>query len=527
MLDVLLRGGRVIDGTGAPGVQADVGIAGDRIAYVGAGEAPEASRVVDVTGQVVAPGVIDIHSHADFSLLEERSGKSAVRQGVTTEVVGNCGQSYAPLTDLSRREATEVSRGRQPSVEVTWSSVGEYLDEVRKGNGPNTYFLVGHGALRAAVVGPDDRDATEEELRRMGALLDEGLQHGARGMSTGLEFMPGRAASAEELGQMAEVVGNHGGFLASHIRNRDRRFVAAVDEMIGAARRGGVRLQLSHLMAKPGHAPGAWETVLERMEQANRDGGSVAADMIPYDTGPGLPLGFLPGWALEGGPKAILERLRDPEQYAKIRTDYDRYWLFVAQGHWDRLTVAFTKAHPEWIGTAFDVLAQELGKEPIDVLLQLFLDEGEALSQVLVNGRLFSEEHVRACLTHPRFVLSSDGWRGTRDGGEGEYGNHPACWGWVPKILGHYVREERALALEEAIRKMTSFPAERLGLDDRGRVQEGRFADLMVFDPGTVNTTSSFLRPVSTPTGISHVLVNGQAVVSSGEATGALAGHVL
>lgn len=527
MLDVLLRGGIVIDGTGAPAFRADLGLAGDRIAYVGLNGPQDAARVLDVTNHVVAPGVIDIHSHSDFTWLEERTGRSAVRQGVTTEVVGNCGQSYAPLTDLNRDSAAEVSRGRQPRVEVTWRSVAEYLEVVRQGNGQNCYFLVGHGTLRGAVVGPDDRPATREEIAGMQALLDEGMAQGARGLSTGLEFMPGSAATADELGAMAEVVGRRGGFLASHIRNRDARFVEAVDEMIGAARRGGTPLQLSHLMVKPGHAPRAWETVIEHMEAARADGVDVVADMIPYDTGPGLPTAFLPGWALEGGPTALLERLRTPGLYARIRADYDRYWRFVAMGEWDRLTVAVSSAHPDWVGERFDMLAVRLGIEPIDVLLKLFLDEGERLGQLLVNGRLFSEAHVRACLTHPLFILSSDGWRGTRDGGEGEVANHPNCWGWVPKILGPYVRDAGLLSLEEAIRKMTAYPADRLGLDDRGRVSEGLFADLFVFDPATVDTAASFTHPAARPVGIPHVFVNGRAVIEDGVSTGVLAGTVL
>lgn len=529
MLDLLFRGGSVVDGTGAPAYRAEVGVAGGRIALIAreGAEVPEAAQVIHVAGQMVAPGVIDIHSHSDFTWLEERVGRSAVRQGVTTEVVGNCGQSYAPLTDLNLQAATDVSRGRQPSVELSWRTVAGYLDEVRKGNGQNCYFLVGHGALRGAVVGPDDRAATPGEIARMQALLEEGLQQGARGMSTGLEFMPGSAANADELGAMAEVLGRRGGFLASHIRNRDAFFVEAVDEMIGAARRGRTALQLSHLMVKPGHKPGAWDAVIEHMEAARAEGIDVVADMIPYDTGPGLPTAFLPKWALEGGAPALLKRLRDPELYRQIRGDYDRYWRFVAMGEWERLTVAVSMAHPDWIGDRFDSLATKLGIEPIDVLLKLFLDEGEGLGQLLVNGRLFSEQHVRACLTHPLFILSSDGWRATRDGGAGEVANHPNCWGWVPKILGYYVREEGLLPLEEAVRKMTAYPADQLGLSDRGRVQVGLAADLMVFDPGTVNTTSTFIRPASRPTGITHVLVNGQAVVAGGEVTGALPGQVL
>jgi N-acyl-D-amino-acid deacylase len=527
MYDVLLQGGQVLDGSGAPAVRADVAVVGDAIAALGELAGREAQRTIDLQGQVLAPGVIDIHSHADFTFLEERSGRSAIRQGVTTEVVGNCGQTYAPLTERNRRAVRERSAGWQPSVDVTWSSTAEYLAEVGRGNGLNAVYLVGHGTLRSAVMGAADRPATDDEIARMGTLLDQALADGARGMSTGLEFMPGRPATPPELGALATTVGRRGGLVASHIRNRDRHFEAAVDEMLTATRTGEAKLQLSHLMVKPGHAPGAWERVVEQMENARGAGQDVLADMIPYDTGPGLATGFLPGWALDGGPAATLARLRAPESYARIRADYDRYWLFVAMGEWDRLTLAFSQTHPDWIGRRFDQLATELAMEPIDVLLQILIDEGEGLDRITVNGRLFDEAHVRACLTHPLFILSSDSWRGTRDGGPGEVANHPSCWGWVPRILGHYVREAGLLPLAEAVRKMTSEPARRLGLADRCTIRVGDRADLMTFEPATVGTTSTFASPARPPAGIHHVFVNGVAVLDAGTPTGALPGRLL
>ncbi|MBV9358842.1 MAG: amidohydrolase family protein [Chloroflexi bacterium] len=527
MYDVLLRGGQVVDGSGAPAVHTDVAVIGDEIVALGDLREREARRTLDLHGQVLAPGVVDIHSHADFTFLEERSGRSAIRQGVTTEVVGNCGQSYAPVTERNRQAVSDRSAGWQPSVDVSWSSTADYLAEVRRGNGVNAVYLVGHGTLRSAVMGTVDRPATDDEIGQMQTLLDEALADGARGMSTGLEFMPGRPATPPELGSLATTVGRRGGLVASHIRNRDRSFEAAVEEMLTATRVGEAKLQLSHLMVKPGHAPGAWERVVGQMETARGVGQDVVADMIPYDTGPGLATGFLPGWALDGGPAATLARLRAPESYARIRADYDRYWLFVAMGEWDRLTLAFSQAHPDWIGQRFDQLADELGMEPIDLLLQVLIDEGEGLDRITVNGRLFDEAHVRACLTHPLFLLSSDSWRGTRDGGPGEVANHPSCWGWVPRILGHYVREAGVLSLVEAVRKMTSEPAMRLGLADRGTIRPGARADLMSFDPGTVGTTATFASPAQRPVGIQHVFVNGIAVLEEGVPTGALPGRLL
>jgi N-acyl-D-amino-acid deacylase len=527
VLDVLLHGGTVVDGSGAPRGAADVGIRGARIAFVGPPNGAEAERVLDVTGHVVAPGVIDIHTHSDFTLLEERQGRSALRQGVTTEVVGNCGQSYAPITERNREGITQRSLGWQPSVEVDWSSVGEYLDRVREGNGANCYFLVGHAAVRSAVMGFDERPASGEEIDAMVRVVEEALDDGARGLSFGLEYPPARKATADELAALAGAVRRAHAFLGCHMKNRDAWFEESTDEIIEASRRGDSMLQLSHLLAKPGHKPGAWERVLKRIEASRARGHDVAADTIPYDTGPGFATAFLPDWAVEGGPGATLRRLKDPELRARMRQDYDRYWRFVAAGEWDRLALAYSSAHPDWVGESFDVLAEHLRMDPIDVLLQLFEDEGIGLGRVTVNGRLFSEEHVRECLRQPFFALGSDGWRGTRDGGPGEVAHHPNCWGFVPKVLGEYVRETGQLTLEEAIRKMTSFPAERLGITDRGLVREGYHADLVVFDLERVGTDSDYRRPAVMPRGIAHVFVNGRQVLADGELTGVLAGAVL
>ncbi|HEY8454816.1 MAG TPA: D-aminoacylase [Actinopolymorphaceae bacterium] len=526
-LDVLLRGGTVVDGSGQPAYRADVGIRGDTIAYVGTDAGVSANQVVDVSGQVVAPGIIDIHTHSDFTMLEERLGRSALRQGVTTEVVGNCGQSYAPMSERNADGLIQRSLTWQPHVRVDWQSVADYLERVREGTGTNCYFLVGHCAIRSAVMGFDDRPANQEEVQAMVRLVEEALDQGAHGLSFGLEYPPSRCTNLHELAALASAVGRRNAFLGCHLRNRDEHYEQAVDEILRACRDTTVTLQLSHLMAKPGHAPGAAERVLDQVDRARRAGLDVAADMIPFDTGPGFATAFLPPWALEGGPRATLKRLADPELRQRIHDDNDRYWRFASTGAWDRVTLAYSTAHPEWIGWSLDVLGERLGTDPYDVLLRLFEDEGEGMGRVTVNGRLFSEQHVRDCMTHPLFTIGSDGWRGIRDGGPGEVAHHPNCWGWTPRVLGHYVRDHRVLSLEEAIAKMTGRPAERLGLARRGLVRTSFAADLVVFDPERIATDSSYETPAREPRGISAVYVNGQLAVADGQITGVLAGRVL
>jgi N-acyl-D-amino-acid deacylase len=526
-MDVLLQGGVVVDGTGRDRFAADVGIQDGQIAYVGTDRNVPAAATVDVTGHVVAPGIIDIHTHSDFTMLEERHGRSALRQGVTTEVVGNCGQSYAPISDRNADGLTQRSLAWQPHVRVDWRDVGELLDRVGEGTGPNCYFLVGHAAIRTAVMGFDDRPARADEVAAMAGLAEQALDDGARGISFGLEYPPARSADAAELSALAAVAGRRDAFLSCHMRNRDEHFEQSTAEILLACRDSEPRLQLSHLMTKPGHGPGATERVLDQVADARRSGLAVEADMIPFDTGPGFATAFLPTWALEGGPAGLLRRLQDPTLRRRIHDDNDRYWRFASTGAWDRVSLAYSSVHPEWIGQSLDVLGQRLGVEPYDALLRLFEDEGEGLGRVTVNGRLFSEQHVRDCMTHPLFTIGSDGWRGTRDGGPGEVAHHPNCWGWTPLVLGHYVRDEGVLSLEEAIAKMTGRPAERLGLQRRGLVRPSFAADLMVFDPRTIATDSSYQTPARKPRGISAVYVNGQLAVADGEITGVLAGLVL
>ena len=528
MYDLLLRGGHVVDGTGRAAFRADVGVSGDRITMVDLPAGPvEACRIEDIAGEVVAPGIIDIHTHSDFTMLEARDGHSVVRQGITTEVVGNCGQSYAPITALNEEVIAQRSLSWQPGVAVDWRTVGEYLDRVREGNATNSYFLVGHSAIRSGAIGFDDRPAKPDEIAEMSRLVESALEEGARGLSFGLEYPPVRTATTEELLALSTVVGSKGGFLSCHMRNRDENFERATREILEVARCSGVRLQLSHLTAKPGHPDGAWERVMEAIEAARDDGVDVAADVYPYGTGPGFATAFLPAWAIEGGPDATLRRLRDPATRAQLMTDNDRYWRFAAAGAWDRITLVYSAAHPNWVGERIDVLGERQGVPPYEVILRLFEDEGAGMGGITLNGLIFPEDHVRECMTHPLFSIGSDGWRGTRDGGEGEVARHPNCWGWVPLVLGDYVRDLGVLSLEEAMWKMTGYPAERLGLDDRGTVEVGRHADLMVFNPETVGTSSSYEHPAVRPTGISRVYVNGRAAVSDGELTGRLAGRVL
>jgi N-acyl-D-amino-acid deacylase len=522
--DVLVRGALVYDGSGAPPVQADVAVAGDRIEAVGRVLEAPGAQVMDLTGLALAPGFVDIHSHTDLVLAVDPGAPSKIRQGVTTEVTGQDGDSIGPWREDEARETRERYASRY-GVEFDFDDLGGFFRWLeRNAPGINLASMVGAGTVRAYVIGNDDRPATTDELERMAALVADAIHDGACGLSTGLEYVPGAFADLGELLALARPLRGTGLPYASHMRNEDDHLMGAIEEALNVGRGAGVPVQISHLKAQGQRNWWKAESVLRLLEAARADGLDVMYDRYPYVAySTGLSSMF-PVWARDGGTDRFLQRLDDPAVAPRIE---EAVRAKVAQlGSWDAVQVSSTSAPAlSWAeGQRLGALAQARGAEPYALLLHLAREDRGRSGMV---GFGMSEENTTRFLAHPLGMVCSDGSALAVDGPLSEGTPHPRNFGTFPRVLGHYCREQRAMPLATAIHKMTAQPARRLRLQGRGTIAPGAFADLVAFDPDTVADRATFAQPHQYPVGIPHVMVNGRFVLRDGEATGVRSGRVI
>jgi N-acyl-D-amino-acid deacylase len=522
VLDILIRGGLVVDGTGSEPFAADVAVEDGVITDVGSLPGAQARRVIDATGLIVCPGLIDPHSHSDWSILGNPTAQSTIRQGVTTEVVGNCGVTYAPLGPASAATAASALAALGYEGPVDWRGFTGLLERVAEiRTSQNLAWFVGHSALRDAA-GTGSGAASQDQLKTMAGLLTEALDAGALGMSSGLEYGAGRAADTAELAGLARVVGTRGGMYASHIRNRDANLAAAVQEFFDIARAGGGRAQLSHLNVRhdTGAPPDGWKAAVEQLDRCRRDGMDVLADMTPYRDGLGMATGLLPGWLLEGGPASAARMLADPVVRDRLRGDVDRYWRFVYRGQWDRVTLHVSPATPELEGLSFPDIARRLGKDEWDAFFDVLAAAGEGMQNVQLMATLFTEEHVAEAVRHPLFCLGVDAFTSRTDGPLAVRSRHPLFFAGHIHYLAYHVRDKGTLSLPAAIHKMTAMVADHFGLPGRGRVRPGNHADLALFDLPAVTERATRAQPLAYAGGVPYVVVNGVIVVDASEHTG-------
>lgn len=523
---VLFRGCRVADGTGAARFRADVALAGGRIAAVGDGAAGfDADRVVDASGLVLAPGFIDMHAHSDLALLADKEHLAKTSQGVTLEVLGQDGLSYAPVDDGALRQLRrQISgwHGDPARLDWNWRTVGEYLDRIDEGSAVNAVYLVPQGTLRMLCVGNDDRPATAAELAAMRGLLAEGLRDGATGMSSGLTYPPGMYASTDELVDLCRVVAEYGGYYSPHHRSYGAGALAAYAEMIEVSERSGCPLHLAHATLNFPVNTGRAADLLALIDDAAARGVDVTLDSYPYLPGATTLAALLPSWAAVGGPDALTARLRDPAARERMAADLEVHGSDGNHGvpiDWSAVRISGTRRaeHGALAGLTVAEAAARRGRPPAQFCFDLLLADDLGVSCLLLVG---NEENVRAILRHRAHLVGSDGLLiGERP--------HPRAWGTFPRYLGHYVREEGLLTLEECVAQMTGRAARRLGLTDRGRVAAGLAADVVLFDPEAVADRATFEQPRRTAAGIPYVLVNGEFVIDDGRRTAAVPGRAL
>ena len=521
--DLLLVGGRVLDGTGAAAFAADVGIRDGRIVAVEPLAGATARETLDVTGLVVAPGFIDIHAHTDLGIFADHLADSKIRQGVTTEVVGQDGSSVMPVTEGMRTGRRESYRERY-GVEVDAGDWAELFAALgARGHLTNFVTMVGSGTVREVVVGESDRPPTPDELRAMVALVEEALAAGAAGVSSGLEYVPNAFASPEELAALAAPAASAGLPYATHMRNEADTVEEALAEALEVAERAGTPLQVSHLKAQGQRNWPKGELLLATIERAAAER-PVRFDRYPYTAYSTGLSSLFPAWARDGGTEAFLARLADPAEEPRLRAAVEE--KIAMMGEWDAIQIVDVGADgPEdAIGRRLGSYAEEKGADPYAVTVEI-LTASENRSGIVGHG--MSEENTRRTLAHPLGAICSDASARRSTGPLSEGSPHPRAYGSYPRVLGKYVREERAMSLEEAVRKMSGLPAEILHLSERGTIAVGKAADLAVFDPATVADTATFEAPHSYPVGIPHVIVGGRLAVRDGAVTRDLAGRVL
>ncbi|TXS11215.1 D-aminoacylase [Streptomyces sp. adm13(2018)] len=519
-MDLVFRDADVVDGTGGASYRADVAIEGGRIAAIvkegaAAGcQRPTARRVVDAEGLVLSPGFIDMHAHSDLALLRDPDHSAKAAQGVTLEVLGQDGLSYAPVDDRTLAEVRRAITGWNGSgddIDFDWRTVGEYLDRLDRGIAVNAAYLVPQGTVRMYAVGWEDRPATESELDHMRRLVAEGMEQGAVGMSSGLTYTPGMYAKDAELTELCRVVAGYGGYYCPHHRSYGAGALEAYGEMVRLTREAGCALHLAHATMNFGVNEGRAPELLALLDAALDAGADISLDTYPYTPGCTTLVAVLPSWAGEGGPEAVLARLRDDATAERIRHHLEVVGSDGCHGvpvDWDTIEISGVSEGSlgDWVGRRVDGWA---------TARRLLLEDRLGTTILQHVGH---EENVRTIMRHRVHTGGSDGiLQGTKP--------HPRAYGTFPRYLGRYARDLGVFSLEECVAHLTSRPAARLGLRDRGVIREGNVADLVLFDPDTVAAGSTYEAPRALPTGIPHVLVGGTFVMEDGRRTDALPGR--
>ncbi len=527
MYSYLIREATVVDGEGQPPFRADVAIEGERIAAIAPRIGGTADQQIQADGLVAAPGFIDIHTHTDATVFKHPLVESKAMQGVTVEVIGNCGIGTFPVHPERRKTLADYLKMHDfdlPEGGLDWNDLAQYANRLEKlGLGVNLVPLVSHGALRIAVMGAESRNPTPDELREMERLLAEALQQGAWGMSTGLIYPPGSFAKTEELISLAKVLARYGALYTSHIRGESSTLMQALDEAIRIGRESGARVEVSHLKAMGKDNWGRGREVLQKLELARQAGVDIAADQYPYEASSTSLSALVPQWAHAGGVAALLQRLSSPELGSKLRDGIIREMTIRGGPERIMVTNIFSDRNVGLSGRTLIQIAESWRCPAEEAVIRLLLEEEAAVGAIFFS---MSEGDVTAILASDQVSVGSDG-RGLNAMEDSGEATHPRSYGTFARILGHFVREKNSLPLASAVRKMTGLSAYRLGFADRGLLRPGFAADLVLFDPAAIADQANFIHPHEYARGIIHVWVNGRPLIQDGKFTGERPGRVL
>ena len=527
--DLLIRNGRIVDGSGRPAYSADLAVKGDRIVKIGNLSQATATRVVDARGLVVSPGFIDMLGQSETYLLIDPRAMSKVMMGVTTEITGE-GESIAPINERQIKEQQDFLK--RFNLTIDWRTLDEYFKRIEKqGTGVNLGTFVGATQVREYVIGYEDRKPTPQDLEQMKKLVADAMRDGALGLSSSLQYVPARFADTSELIELAKVARQYGGIYITHQRSEGHTIDASLDEVFEISRKAQIPVEIWHLKTAYKKNWGRMPHVLARIKQARDQGLDITADIYPYIAGSTALAASLPPWALEGGTEKMLERLRDPalrqrlkKEISEEQTAWENIYLGSGGPEGVLVSAVVNRELESLQGKRISEIAAQQKKDPLDAVFDLILADNGQTGAIYF---MMSEADMRAAMQSPFVNFCTDSPARATDGPLAGTKSHPRGWGTYPRILGRYVREERLLSLETAIHKMTGGPAARVGLRDRGLLREGMFADITIFNPETVLDRATFENPNQYPSGIEYVLVNGQISVDQGQRSRALAGRIL
>jgi N-acyl-D-amino-acid deacylase len=519
MHDILIKNGRIIDGSGSSFYYGNIAIKNGLIDKIGNTE-EKAVTVLDATNLIVTPGFIDTHSHSDLFLIHEPDARAKIMQGITTEIIGQDGLGEAPIKEDLKSEWRKYLSGLNgdPPIEWNWNNLGEYLDRIQEAKpSVNVASLVGHGNLRLIAMGMDDRPPSTQELSHMKELLTESLKEGAIGLSTGLIYAPCVYSNASELSELCKISAKLGGVFVVHMRNEGDQLLESIDEVLGISRESGVHVHISHFKSGGRSNWGKSKDSLIKLDEATMQGLKISYDQYPYTAGSTFLSSLLPTWVHEGGVDKLLIRLKDTGTRSKIMAEINKKAQTSRDTGWKNVLVTYVEsdANKKYEGLSLSEIAKKREETEIESLIEIVLEEANRASMASFT---MSEEDVERIMVHPLGMICTDGLLLGKP--------HPRAYGAFPRVLGRYVRKG-TVKLEEAVRKMTSYPASVFKLEKRGLLKPGYHADITIFNPDTVIDTATYKEPRKNPRGILHVLVNGRITVKNGIYIGERAGKII